>query len=241
MGGDRLAPIGIGHDDTAQPGFQVGDRRGQAQHRHDLAGYRDFKAVLPRNALHLAAQAADDVPQLPVVHVHSPLPGDLLYVDAQGVALLDVVVQHRRQQIVGRADGVEIPGEMEVNILHGDHLGIAASGRAPLDAEHRPQGRLPQRHVGPLAQPPQAVGQPHGGGRFSLSGGGGGDGSDQNQLAVGGVRLRQKPVIELRLIPAIQLQVCFVHTGLGGNVHDGARGMLLCNFDVRFDCHMLSS
>ncbi len=33
------------------------------------------------------------------------------YVDAQGVALLDVVVQHGGQQVIGCADGVEVAGE----------------------------------------------------------------------------------------------------------------------------------
>ena len=67
----------------------------------------------------------------------------LLGVDAQGVALLDVVVQHGGQQVVGRADGVEVAGEVEVDVLHGHYLGIAAAGGAALDAEHRDPGTAP--------------------------------------------------------------------------------------------------
>lgn len=68
-------------------------------------------------------------------------------------------------------DGVEVPGEVEVDVLHGDHLGIAASGGPALHAEHRPQGRLPQGGHGVFADFPQAVRQAHGGGGFPLPGG----------------------------------------------------------------------
>ena len=178
VGGDGTAVEGIGHDHAAQPGLQVGDVTGQTQNGHDLAGHGDVEAVLPGDTLHFAAQAVDDVAQLAVVHVHAALPDDLLDVDAQGVALLDVVVQQSGQQVVGRADGVEIAGEVKIDVLHGDDLGIAAAGGSALDAEHRPQRRLPQGGYGVFADFAQAVRQAHGGGGLALAGGGGGDGGD---------------------------------------------------------------
>ena len=71
--------------------LQIG---GQAEHCHNLAGHGDVKAVLPGGAVGLATQAVHDIAQLPVVHVHAPPPSDPPGVDAQGIALLDVVVQH---------------------------------------------------------------------------------------------------------------------------------------------------
>ena len=121
------------------------DVAGEAQHRHDLGGHGDVEAVLAGHAAAFAAEAVHDVAQLAVVHVHAALPGDLLGVDAQGVALLDVVVQHGGQQVVGGADGVEIAGEVKVDVLHGHDLGIAAAGSAALDAEHGAERRLAQR------------------------------------------------------------------------------------------------
>ena len=53
-----------------------------------------MKAVLPGHAVDFAAQADDDVPQGPVVHIQAALDQDPPGVDAQGVALLEVVVQH---------------------------------------------------------------------------------------------------------------------------------------------------
>ena len=62
-------------------------------------------------------------------------------VDAQCIALLDVVVDEGAQQVVGGGDGVHIAGEVEVDVLHGDNLGIAAAGSTALDAEYRARGR----------------------------------------------------------------------------------------------------
>ena len=175
--------------------------------------------------------------QLAVVHVHRPLPGDLLDVDAQSVSLLDVVVQHGGQQVVGRADGVEVAGEVQVNVLHGDHLGVSAACRAALDAEHRAQGGLTQSHHGLLADLPQAVGQAHGGGGLPLAGGGGGDGGDQNQLAVLSLLLAEKLIVHFGLVVAVQLQVFFIHTGGRGDFSNILGLTALCDLDIRFNLH----
>ena len=143
----RLAVIGVGADDAGQAVFQVCNAGSQAEDSHDLAGHRDVKAVLPGGAVHLAAQAVHDKTQLTVVHIHVVLPGDAAGVDVQGVALLDAVVDHGNQQVVGRANGVQVTGKVQVDILHGHHLGIAAARSAALDAEHRPQGRLTQAEL----------------------------------------------------------------------------------------------
>ena len=235
-GGDRLLVIGIAHDDVAQALLQVGDGGGQAQHRHDLAGHGDVKAVLPGDALHPAAQAVDHIAELAVIHVHAPLPCDAFDVDAQGVALLDVVVQHGGQQVIGRADGMEVAGEVEVDVLHGDDLSIAAAGGAALHAEHGAEGWLPQGHQGVLAQTAHPIGQAHSGGGLALSGGGGVDGGDQDQLAIGGVTLLKQAVVDLGLVLPIKLQVFLVHTGGLCDVRDvphlGALGDLNISFHL---------
>ena len=237
VGRDRPPVIGIGHNHAGQARLQVGDAVRQAEDRHDLGGHRDLEAVLPGHALHPAPQSADDVAELAVVHIHGPLPGDPLDVDPQGVALLDVVVQHRRQQVVGRADGVEVPGEVEVDVLHGDHLGVAAAGGAALDAEHRPQRRLPQCHHSVLSDLPQAVRQAHGGGGLALSGRCRGDGGHQHQSAVRPGGLLQKSVVDLRLVSAVLLQICLVHTARLRNGGDWERPRLLGDLDVAFQGH----
>ena len=179
-GGDRPVVVGVAHNDAGEPLLQVLQAGSQAQHRHNLGGHGDVEAVLPGHPLHPAPQAVHDVSELPVVHVHAPPPGDFLGVDAQGIPLLDVVVQHSRQQVVCRANGMEVPGKVEVDVLHGYHLGVPAPGGAPLHPEHRTQGRLPQAQKHVLVQPFQRVRQPHAGGGLALPGRGGVDGRDQD-------------------------------------------------------------
>ena len=88
-----------------------------------------------------AAEADGDLAQRAVVHVHHAPPADAAHVDAQRVAVVDVVVDHRRQQVVGQRDGVEVAGEVQVDVLHRHHLRMAAAGGAALHAEHRARAR----------------------------------------------------------------------------------------------------
>ena len=227
----RLAVVGVGADDAGQPLFQVFQVGGKAEDGHDLAGDGDIKAVLPGRAVHLAAQTVHNEPQLTVVHVHAALPGDAAGVDVQRVALLDGVVDHGRQQIVGGADGVQVAGKMQVDVLHGHHLRVAAAGRAALDAEHGAERRLPQAEHGLFAQRVHGVRQTHAGGGFALAGGGGADGGDEDQLAVGTVAVDEL-VVDLGLVAAVGDEVLFVQTQPGGNLGDGLHLGGLCDFNI---------
>ena len=83
----------------------------------------------------------DDLAQRAVVHVDRPPPGDAPLVEAERVAPVDVVVEQRREQVVGAADGVEVAGEVQVDLLHRHDLGVAAAGGAALHAEARARAR----------------------------------------------------------------------------------------------------
>ncbi len=232
-GGNRPVVIGVAHDDTGQALLQILQIGGQAQHRHDLGGHGDIEAVLPGHTLHPSPQAVHNAAQLAVVHIHAPPPGDLLHVDAQGVPLLDVVVQQGRQQVIRRADGVEVPGKVKVDILHGHHLGMAAPRRAPLHPEHRTQGRLPQAQKHVLVQPFQRVRQPHAGGGFALPGRGGIDGGDQDELSLSRTAA-QGGGVNLGFHPAIVLQQLPVDARLGGHLVDGQHVGALGDLNVGF-------
>ena len=92
-----------------------------------------------------AAQAEHDVAERAVVHVEHALPHDAAGVEAQRVALKDVVVEHRGQQVVRGRDRVEVAGEVEVDVLHRHHLRMPAAGGAALHAEARAERRLAER------------------------------------------------------------------------------------------------
>ena len=65
-------------------------------------------------------------------------------VDVVRVAVQDRGVEHRREQVVRRADRVDVAGEVEVEVLHRHHLRQPAARGAALDPEHRAQRRLAQ-------------------------------------------------------------------------------------------------
>ena len=84
--------------------------------------------------------------ELTVVHVDDALPGDALNVDAELVALLNMIVEHGGQQVVGGADGMEVAGKVQVDVLHGDDLGPTAAGGTALYAKDGAERRLAQGH-----------------------------------------------------------------------------------------------
>src|SRR3546814_14745532 len=96
----------------------------------------------------------------------------------------DVVVDQGRQQVVRRGDGVEVAGEVEVDVLHRHHLGVAAAGGAALHAEAGPERGLAQAHHRLLADPVEAVAEADGGRRLALAGRRRRDRRHQDELAV---------------------------------------------------------
>ena len=80
-------------------------------------------------------------------------------VDPERVAVQDVRLEHRGEQVVRGADRVDVAGEVEVQVLHRHDLRVAAARRAALDPEHRAERRLAQAEHRPLADVPEALGQ----------------------------------------------------------------------------------
>ena len=182
-GSHRQALCGLADDDPAQSLLQLRQRLGQAQNRHHLRGHRDLKARLARIAVRPSAQPCHDVPQSAIIHIQAALVGNRPQVQPQGVPLVDMVIGHRRQQVVRRPDGVHIAGEVQVDILHRNHLRPAAARRPALHAEHRPHRRLAYGSDPFFAELAQALCQPDHDRCLSFTRRGGGDGGDDDQLA----------------------------------------------------------
>jgi hypothetical protein len=70
-----------------------------------------------------------------------------------------VIVDHRREQVVRRGNGVEIAGKMQVDVFHGNDLGIAAARCTALHAKTRTKRRFAQTHHGLLANAIETVTQ----------------------------------------------------------------------------------
>ncbi len=199
--GDRRLVAGVADHDVADAALEVGPRLGQAEDRHQLGRDDDVEAVLARVAVADPAQPDDQVAQRPVVEVHDPLPADAADVDAELVAVVDVVVDQRREQVVRGREGGEVAGEVQVDVVHRDDLGVAAAGRAALHPEHRSHRRLAQAGHRLVAEAVQRVGEPDGGRGLALAGGRGGERGHQDQPP-------RRPVGQGR-------EVAQVHLGLG--------------------------
>ena len=149
------------------------------------------------------------------------------------VAPVDVVVDQRGQQVVGGADGVEVAGEVEVDVLHRHDLGIAAAGGAALDAEAGPEARLAQADDRLLADGVEAVAQADRGRGLALAGRGRGDGGDQDQLAVGPLRLAVDEIErDLGLVAAIGIQLLRRDAELGRDLLDRQHLRRPGDFDI---------
>ena len=145
-----------------------------------------------------AAKADDDFAKRAVVHVEHAPPGDAPLIEAERVAPVHVIVDHRGEQVVRRCDGVEVAGEVQVDLLHGRDLGAAPAGRAALDPEARPERRLAQADDRLPADTVERVAEADGGGRLALAGGSRADCADKDELAVRAVlKAAEKIVLEL--------------------------------------------
>ena len=135
---------------------------------------------------------------------------------------------------MGCADGVEVAGEMQVDVFHRDYLGIAAAGCAALDTEAGPERGLPQTDDGAPTQSIQRIAKPNGGGGFTLTGRRRADGCHQNEVAIGAV-LQALDVLkrQLGLEVAVGFQVFGSNTVLAlSKVDDGPLERRLGDFDV---------
>jgi hypothetical protein len=62
-------------------------------------------------------------------------PEDVERVDSERIAMVQVVIDEGRCQVVRGADGVDVAGQVQVEVLHGYDLGVASAGCAALDPE----------------------------------------------------------------------------------------------------------
>ena len=231
-GCDRFVIKGIADDNAGQPLLQIGDRACQTEDCHNLAGNGDVKAIFARHTVEPAAETVGDETKLAVVHIDAALPCDLAHVNAERVTLLNVVVEHSCKQVVRGADGVEVAGEMQIDVFHRDNLRIAAAGSAALDTEHGAKRRFAQRNCDVLADFGQAVGKTDRCGSLTLARRCRRDGGYKHKLAVRTVGVLEKLRIDLCFVLAVLFDICFVDVCFFCNFGDGLHFALLCDFDI---------
>ena len=131
----------------------------------------------------------------------------------------DRVVDHRGEQVVGERDRVDVARQVQVEVLHRDHLRIAAPRRAALDAEDRPERRLADGRDGPRSHAVERHREPDGRRRLALAERRRGDGRHVDVLAV---RAAREPLHErqhdLGLVLAVQLELVLLDAEAGGDL-----------------------
>jgi hypothetical protein len=129
-------------DDSRQSLLEILRTRREGDDRHHLARRNDDETLLARNAVAHATESDDAVAERPVVHVDRARPADAARIDAEVVALMQMVVEHRREERVRARDRMEVAREVKVDVVHRDDLREAAAGCSALHTKHRSQARL---------------------------------------------------------------------------------------------------
>ena len=121
---------------------------------------------------------------------------------------------------------MKIAGEMQIDLLHRHHLGIAAAGSAALHAKTRAERRLAQADRGALAHAIEGVAQADQRGGLAFPRGCRADGGHEDELALGvpmqGLHEGQR---ELGLGVAVGDEVV---GGEGGEGGEGSKGREVC-------------
>ena len=143
--------------------------RDEGEHGHDLRGGRDVEPRLARRAVLASTEAAHDVAQRAVVHVEDALPRDAVGVEVELVAVVEVVVDHGGEEVVGRRHRVQVAREVQVEVLEGDDLAVPAAGGAALDAERGAHGGLADGDGRLAPDAGQGLAETHRGRRLALA------------------------------------------------------------------------
>src|ERR1700724_727969 len=175
----------------------------------------------------VATKARDDVAELAVIDIERPGPGNEAGTDLE-LPVEDRGIDHSRQQVVRCLDGVNVAGEMQVDLLHRDDLGHAAPGAATLDAEERPRRRLPQAEGDVGSNSSEPLRQADRARRLSLPRPGRGDRGDDDQTTVRpALEAFQGIEADLRLVRSVGDQLRLPQPELLADLHDRAEAALL--------------
>src|SRR3990172_4448961 len=136
---DRRLVVGEADENPIEPLSQILLVLGEAEDRHDLGGGGDVESRFARHSLERSPEPDDRAPERAVVHVEDAPPESAARIDPEGVSEIQMVVEDGGKKVVGGGNGVEVPGEVQVDSVHRVNLAVAAAGRAPFDSHARPK------------------------------------------------------------------------------------------------------
>ncbi len=86
-----------------------------------------MKAFFARHAVGLTAQPHHHRSKGPVVHVNDPFPKYVARVNTHAVAMMNMIIYQRREQVVSFFHGSKVTRKMQVDIFHGNDLCVATT------------------------------------------------------------------------------------------------------------------
>ena len=180
---ENFSAAAVADDDFAEPVFEVGDVGCKTEDGHDLRGDGDHEVVFTGNSVGWSSHTDDQIPQGTVVHVEAAFEDDAARVDVKGISLLDMVVDHGAEQVVGGGDCVNVTGEVEVNVLHRNNLCISSSGSSAFDAKDGAKRWFAKCNDGVFAYLCHGFSDTDGGGGLSFAGRGRIDSGYENEFS----------------------------------------------------------
>ena len=178
------------------------------------------------------------MPEGAVVDVEHALPRHIVRIEPVRVPVVDVVVHHGRQEVVGRRNRVQISRQVQIQALERDHLAVPAARRTALDPEGRPHGWLPNGDGGLPPDAGQGLPDPDRRRGLALPEWRGGHGRDDD---VAGPRSISQGLHGVEAdfgdIAAIGLEKPGLDAHLCGDVGHGAQRGLSRDFDSRGKRH----
>ena len=230
--GCAFLPARGAHDDVAEALLEIFGVGGECHDRHDLAGGDDHPALFAHHAV-ASSHTDDGLTERAVVHVDRTRPGDPLDVESERIPVIQVVVEHGRQQTVRAGDGVKVAREVQVDVVHRQHLRVATAGGAPFYTEYGAETWFTHAEHGVVSEPTKRLAEPHADGAFSFTGRRGTDRGDQHQSPLG--RLRGQRERQFGLEAPVLVDVVRAEPEVGRDRGDRAQARLLRNLDIRRD------
>src|SRR5262245_39419884 len=144
---------------------------------------------------------------------------------------MEMVVEQRGQKRVSARDRVEVAGEVEIDVLHRQHLRVSTARSAALHPEHRAETRLANAQERVRADPAEGLREADRGRRLPFSGGCWIDARDEDEFPAN--RAGCYVEWDLRLVFAVEVQLIGVEADLLCDVDDRPERRTLSNLDVR--------
>ena len=133
--GEGTVIDGDAEENVADAPLQVFNVGSKTKDSHQFGSRGDVEARGTLYAVGTAANADVYMTEAAVVDIEYAFPIDFLEEGPFIAMLVEMIVEQRAERVVGRGDGMEVAGEVEIDFLHRQHLRIASSCSSALDSE----------------------------------------------------------------------------------------------------------